>query len=75
MDYQTFIITMHDRMKAEMQPEAEVEVYRAVKNNGIFKFFSAVWRCKYHSAVGIHHHGKNIIFKTGDHEILHFFGR
>lgn len=37
MDYQTFIITMRDRMKAEMQPEAEVEVYRAVKNNGMLR--------------------------------------
>lgn len=37
MDYQTFIITMRDRMKAEMQPETEVEVYRAVKNNGMLR--------------------------------------
>ena len=37
MDYQTFIITMHDRMRAEMQPEVKVEVYRTVKNNGMIR--------------------------------------
>lgn len=37
MDYQNFIISMHNRMKEQMKPDAEVEIYHTVKNNGTIR--------------------------------------